>query len=128
MTKIDALTTARANFTEDTEVYAVLTKMIDTLGNRKPMSPEAKAKLTEKRQQATAAAQQARQETIVPIITDILRQNPEGMTAKDIMENYANVLPADYTWHKVQSVLIRDMKDMVDKIEAKNTANIYRLK
>jgi len=131
ITRVDAL-----NFAIDTishiEVYGeevarmddmvnILTKIRDQIAKPRKTSDEAKAKRKEKNAQARATLM----EQVLPVIREGIS---DGGTAKEIFERCKDVLPSDFTSNKVQYILLHEMKDEVEKIEAKNKPNIYKIK
>lgn len=127
MTKTVALNTALTYIpTEQTEVRDVLNGMIAQLSKpRKVASDEAKAKAAEKRKAATAAA---RAELVAKVAPVLRKHLTTPMTAKDVFEAAKAELPADFTWNKVQNVLVREMKPELDIVETKGKANTYQVK
>ena len=77
-----------------------------------------------KRKEATALARAALVGTVAPILRKYLTND---VTAKELYETAASELPTDFTWQKVQNILLREMKDELVKTEAKGKANTYRL-
>lgn len=144
MTKKDALTIALSTLTAPTypnpsfdceditrkeipveEIRETITKMIAQLSKSHTLSDEAKAKRKEK----TAQARASLMEQVLPILRDGLSNYPDvGQTAKELFENNSDVLPADFTVAKVRYILLHEMKDEVEKIEAKNKPNVYKLR
>lgn len=88
--------------------------------------PRANATETnEKRKEATAKARAV----LVAVVAPVLRKHlSTDMTAKELYDAAATELPTDFNWQKVQSILLREMKEEVVKTEAKGKANTYRLK
>lgn len=79
----------------------------------------------EKRKEATAKARAV----LVAVVAPVLRKHlSTDMTAKELYDAAATELPTDFNWQKVQSILLREMKEEVVKTEAKGKANVYRLK
>ena len=77
-----------------------------------------------KRKEATALARAALVGTVAPILRKYLTND---VTAKELYETAASELPTDFTWQKVQNILLREMKDELVKTEAKGKANTYAL-
>lgn len=122
MTKNVALTTALTFIpTEQTEVREVITSMIAQLSKPRKTSDEAKAKRKEKNAQARASLM----EQVLPVIREGIS---DGSTAKEIFERCKDALPSDFTSNKVQYILLHEMKDEVEKVEAKNKPNVYKIK
>lgn len=128
LTRVDALNYAIAAVTNSTEVLTnpdeiveVLTKIRDQIAKPRKTSDEAKAKRKEK----NAAARSALMEQVLPVIREGIS---DGGTAKEIFERCKDALPSDFTFNKVQYILLHEMKDEVEKIEAKNKANVYKIK
>jgi len=145
MTKVDALNVVLSTLTADSyevkhdtvfadgtptihtetytqqEVREVIEKMIAQLSKPRKTSDEAKAKRKEKNAQARAALM----EQVLPIIREGIS---DGGTAKEIFERCKDALPSDFTDKKVQYILLHEMADEVEKIEAKSKPNVYKLK
>ena len=129
ITRVDALNIAINSIPMDienpTEVVDVLTKIRDQIAKPRKTSDEAKAKAKAKRADARAALM----EQVLPILRDGLSNYPDvGQTAKELYEGNSDVLPADFTTAKVQYILLHEMADEVEKIEAKGKPNVYKLK
>jgi len=131
ITRVDAL-----NFAIDTisriEVYGeevarmddmvnILTKIRDQIAKPRKTSDEAKAKRKEKNAEERASLM----EQVMPIIRDGIG---DGGTAKEIFERCKESLPEDFSDKKVQYILLHEMADEVEKIEAKGKPNVYKLK
>ena len=115
---IDTIKTYREN---DTEVCDILTKIRDQIAKPRKSSDEAKAKRKEKNAQARA--------TLMAQVLPIIREGVgDGGTAKEIFERCKDALPKDFTAYKVQYILLHELVDEVDKIEAKGKANVYKIK
>lgn len=147
MTKKDALTIALTTLTASTytnpsfdgkdttrkeipveEVREVITKMIDQLSKeRTPMSDEKKATLNEKRKTETAKARAELVATVAPVLREGLSHTLQGMTAKELFADTQSRLPADFSWRKVQNILIREMRPELVITETKGKANTYAL-
>lgn len=127
MTKTVALNTALTYIPdEQAEVCEVLNGMITQLAKpRKAASDEAKAKAAEKRKAATATA---RAELVAKVAPVLRKHLTTPMTAKDLFVAAQAELPTDFTWNKVQNVLIREMKPELDIVEAKGKPNVYSIK
>lgn len=126
MTKKDALTAAIAALSqsnENDEVVETLTKMLEQVSKSHPTSDATKAK----RKEATATARAELVAKVAPVLTKALSSAPDGLTAKELFNLTASDLPADFSAPKVQNILLRELAPMVDKIEAKGKANVYRL-
>jgi len=128
ITRVDAMNYAIAAITNSTEVLTnpdeiveVLTKIRDQIAKPRKTSDEAKAKRKEK----NAAARATLMEQVLPVIRDGVS---DGGTAKEIFERCKDALPSDFTPNKVQYILLHEMKDEVEKIEAKNKPNVYKIK
>ena len=125
ITRVDALNIAINSIPMDienpTEVVDVLTKIRDQIAKPRKTSDEAKAKAKDKRAKARAALM----EQVLPIVR---KGVADGGTAKEIFERCADALPADFTAHKVQYILLNEMADEVVKTEAKGKPNIYTMK
>ena len=125
ITRVDALNIAINSIPMDienpTEVVDVLTKIRDQIAKPRKTSDEAKAKAKDKRAKARAALM----EQVLPVIREGVA---DGGTAKEIFERCADALPADFTAHKVQYILLNEMADEVVKTEAKGKPNIYKMK
>ena len=130
MTKKIALSVALSNcgadnyvFENETvsgeEVRDTITKMIEQLS--KPRSDEAR---DAKRKEATAKARAELLEKVTPI----LRANlSEPVTAKELYELCKAELPEDFTWNKVQHILIHEMKPELEITERKRGGNTYQI-
>lgn len=103
------------------EALAVIGTMREQLSKPRANAAE----VNEKRKEATAKARAELVATVAPILRKHLIVD---MTAKELYESAASELPADFNWQKVQTVLLRELKDEVVKTEAKNKANTYRIK
>ena len=132
ITRVDALNYAIAAVTNSTEVLTnpdeiveVLTKVRDQIAKPRKTSDEAKAKANEKRKAATAAARAEMCAQVVPVLRKYLTT---PITAKELYEVAKAELPADFSWNKVQNVLIREMAPELTKVEAKGKANTYCIK
>ena len=125
LTRVDALNIAINSIPMDienpTEVVEVLTKIRDQIAKPRKTSDEAKAKRKEKNAQARASLM----EQVLPVIREGIS---DGGTAKEIFERCKDALPSDFTSNKVQYILLHEMKDEVEKIEAKNKPNVYKIK
>ena len=128
LTRVDAMNYAIAAVTNSTEVLTnpdeiveVLTKIRDQIAKPRKTSDEAKAKRREKNTQARAALM----EQVLPTIREGVA---DGGTAKEIFERCKDTLPSDFTDKKVQYILLHEMADEVEKIEAKGKPNVYKLK
>lgn len=115
---IDTITTYREN---DTAVCDILAKMRDQIAKPRKTSEDTKARTKAKRanERAILMAQ------ILPIVRESVA---DGGTAKEIFERCADALPKDFTAAKVQYILLHEMADEVEKIEAKGKPNIYKMK
>lgn len=126
MTKKEALNIAIAMLTdEQDEAREVLIKMAEQVSKPRTMSDEAKTALNDKRKAATAAARAALLETVTPVLRKHLIS---PVTAKELYEAAKTELPADFSWNKVQNILIREMAPELNKVEAKGKPNTYVLK
>lgn len=124
MTKKNALELAIASI-DNTEAIETLTKMLEQIENRKPMTDEKKAELNAKRKEATSTARKELIEKVAPILRKYLTA---PITAKELFEVAKSELPSDFSWQKVQNVLIRELAPELDKVEAKGKPNTYALK
>ena len=128
MTKKNALEVAIAALAIDPkndEVVETLNKMVEQLEkSRTPMSDEKKAELNAKRKAETAKARAELLEKVVPVLSKYLDTD---RTAKELFETAQAELPADFSWQKVQNILIREMAPSLIKTEAKGKPNTYRL-
>ena len=128
MTRVDALNFAIETITtyreNDTAVCDVLAKIRDQIAKPRKISEDSKARAKAKRanERAVLMAQ------VLPALRGSLALVADGMTAKELYEACANVLPADFTANKVQYILLHEMKDEVVKTEAKGKPNIYKMK
>lgn len=129
MTKKDALNAAIATMSTtegNEEAIGILTKMVAQLSKeRKAMSDEAKAAISMKRKADTAE----KRAKVVAAVSPVLRKYLDTpRTAKELFEVAKNELPEDYTWNKVQAMLIREMKPELEIIQKKGSADHYVLK
>ena len=132
ITRVDALNTAinmvtdtiELNGSDDpdevklTETVEVLTKIRDQIAKSHTSSDKSKAKAKEKR--AIARAELMKQ--VLPVVRDAIG---DGGTAKVIFQRCADKLPEDFTPAKVQYILLHELADEVNKVEAKNKPNVY---
>ena len=128
MTKKNALELAISILSTDNandEAVETLQKMVEQLENRTPMSEEKKAELSAKRKEATKTA---REELVGKVAPVLRRYLTAPMTAKELFEVAKAELPTDFSWQKVQNVLLREMAEELVKVEAKGKANTYALK
>lgn len=127
MTKKDALTIALNTVTDET-AKAIYQKMIDQLSKeRTPMSDEKRAAANEKRKAETAKARAELVATVAPVLREGLSHTLQGMTAKELFTDTQSRLPADFSWQKVQNILIREMRPELVITETKGKANTYAL-
>ena len=130
MTYAVALSTAIETM-KDTmpEVAERLTALRETLAKRSQRSEDSKAKASAKRKEATAKARAELMEQVLPILRDGLSNYPDvGQTAKELYEGNSDILPTDFTVAKVQYILLHEMADEIEKIEAKGKPNVYKMK
>ena len=108
------------------EVREALTKMIEQLSKpRSEGSEEAREKAAAKRKEANAKARAELLEQVTPV----LRANlSEPVTAKELYELCKTDLPNDFSWNKVQHILIHEMKPELEITERKKGGNIYQIK
>jgi len=108
------------------EVREALTKMIEQLSKpRNEGSEEAREKAAAKRKEANAKARAELIEKVAPV----LRANlSEPVTAKELFEICKTELPDDFSWNKVQHILIHEMKPELEIIERKKGGNTYQIK
>lgn len=128
MTKHDALVYALntvMEYKDNDDVREVLTTMIAQLSKPRKTSDEAKAKASAKRKENNAKERRALCAQVLPILREAAI---EGGTAKEIFERCKDMLPMDFTANKVQYMLLHEMANEVDKIEAKNKPNVYKMK
>lgn len=125
MTYAVALSTA-IDTMKDTmpEVAERLEALRATLAKRGERSDEAREKASAKRKEQTAAKRAEMASVVVPVLRKVIDHD---MTAKEIFESAKELLPQDFTAPKVQTYLLREMKDELIKTEAKGKANTYRL-
>ena len=122
MTKITALNSALTHIPEtETEVREIITNMITQLSKPRSVNPEAAAAKKEK----TAANRAALVATVAPVLRKYL-DTPR--TAKELFDVAKAELPADFSWNKVQNILIRELAPELTKVEAKGKANTYQIK
>ena len=128
MTKKNALELAIATLAinnANDEAVETLNKMLEQLEKaRTPMSDEKKAELNAKRKAETAKARAELLAKVTPVLRKYLVSD---VTAKELFEMAKEELPSDFSWNKVQNILIREMASEVVKTEAKGKANTYRL-
>lgn len=107
-------------------VVDTFNKMIEQLSKpRSASSDEAREKAAQKKKEATAKARAELLDAVAPVLRKYLSA---PITAKDLFDAAKAELPADFSWHKVQSILIREMAPELNKVEAKGKANTYCLK
>lgn len=124
MTKKEALSIALSTMTNE-EAKTVIEGMITQLSKSRSMSDEAKTKANEKRKAATATARATLIDEVAPVLRKYLTT---PVTAKELYEVAKTELPADFSWNKVQNILIREMKPELFIVEAKGKANTYCIK
>lgn len=100
------------------EIVEVLTKIRDQIAKSHTSSDKSKAKAKEKR--AIARAELMKQ--VLPVVRDAIG---DGGTAKEIFERCSDKLPDDFTSAKVQYILLHELANEVNKVEAKNKPNVY---
>ena len=124
MTYAVALSTA-IDTIKDTnpEVAERLTALRERLAQRSQRSEDSKTKASAKRKEQTAAKRAETASIVVPILRKVIDRD---MTAKEIFESAKEFLPQDFTAPKVQTYLLREMKDELVKTETKGKANTYR--
>ena len=124
MTYAVALSTA-IDTIKDTnpEVAERLTALRERLAQRSQRSEDSKAKASAKRKTQTAEKRAEMASIVVPVLRKVIDRD---MTAKEIFESAKEFLPQDFTVNKVQTYLLREMKDELVKTETKNKANTYR--
>lgn len=91
--------------------------------NSHKTSDAAKEKQAAKRAEARTAVVNV----IAPVLREELSHTLEGVTAKELYDLAKAKLPEDFTANKVQYILLHEMASEVEKIEAKNKPNAYRL-
>ena len=128
MTKKDALNaaiTAMSATEGNEEAIGVLTKMVAQLSKeRKVMSDEAKAAISEKRKAETAE----KRAKVVAAVSPVLRKHLDTpRTAKEIFAAAQAQLPKGFTTPKVQNILIREMAPELVRTERKKGGDLYRL-
>lgn len=135
MTKKNALELAISILSTDNandEAVETLQKMVEQLENRTPMSEEKKAELSAKRKEATKTAREELVGKVAPVLrkylTALRKYLTAPMTAKELYETAKEELPSDFSWQKVQNILLREMAEELVKVEAKGKANTYALK
>ena len=107
------------------EVRETITKMIEQLSIRREGSEDARAKAAQKKKDATAKARAELLEKVAPV----LRANlSEPVTAKELFEVCKTNLPEDFSWNKVQHILIHEMKPELEITERKKGGNTYQIK
>lgn len=130
LTRVDALNYAIAAVTNSTEVLTnpdeiveVLEKIRDQIAKPRKTSDEVKVKANQKRKADTAAKRAELAAQVVPVLREVITSD---MTAKEIFAAAQDRLPKDFTAPKVQTYLLREMKDELVKTETKGHANTYR--
>ena len=124
MTYAVALSTAIDTIKDANPIVAErLTALRESVIKRAERSDEAKAKASQKRKANTAAKRAELAAQVVPILREVITSD---MTAKEIFAAAQERLPQDFTAPKVQTYLLREMKDELVKTEAKGKANTYR--
>ena len=122
MTYAQALTIAIETI-DDAAVIDRLRSLRETLAKRSQRSEDSKAKASAKRKTQTAEKRAEMASIVVPVLRKVIDRD---MTAKEIFESAKEFLPQDFTANKVQTYLLREMKDELIKTETKNKANTYR--
>lgn len=136
MNYVDALNIAIAAMSAMDEQDESTTKAIEKLvslrttyanrnASRPGMSDEKKAEISAKRKAETAAKRKELLDVVVPVLRKYL---VAPLTAKQLFEVAKNELPADFSWNKVQNILIREMAPDLIKTEVKGQSNTYVLK
>lgn len=124
MTYAVALSTAIDTIKDTNPIVAErLSALRESVIKRAERSDEAKAKASQKRKADTAAKRAELAAQVVPILREVITSD---MTAKEIFTAAKERLPQDFTAPKVQTYLLREMKDELVKTEIKNKANTYR--
>ena len=135
MNYVDALNIALETMAtvEQSDVIVKATERLSTMretymnraNNPRKMSDEKKAEISAKRKAETAAARAELMANVGPVLRKYL---VEPRTAKELFELAKAELPEDFTWNKVQAVLVRDMKDELIKVEVKGKPNTYQMR
>ena len=131
MTKKEALTVAlNALLGMDTEEAAEAITSVNGMIAQlsKPANEEKRAAANAARKEKTAAARAELVAAVAPVLRGVLMHTQLGMTAKDIFIDAQPFLPQGFSWQKVQNILLREMREELDVIEAKGKPNLYRLK
>lgn len=127
MTRKAAIENAVAILSADArnaETVETLNKILVGLHReRKPLTDEQKQANSAKRK---AIAAEKRKEMITPIIPILRDALSEPMTAKELYEKVKDNLPADFSWQKVQAILLKEMSPEVTKIECGRNAHQYK--
>ena len=108
---------------ENDETIERLQALSAALVKRNKTSDAAKEKQATKRVEARTAVVNV----VVPVLREALTHTQIGVTAKELYDLAKNSLPEDFTANKVQYILLHEMASEVEKIEAKNKPNTYRL-
>ena len=115
---------APANIEECAETVVKLSALKEKYEKPREGSDEAREKAYAKRKEATAKARAELLEKVTPI----LRANlSEPVTAKELYELCKAELPEDFTWNKVQHILIHEMKPELEITERKRGGNTYQI-
>lgn len=129
MTYSDALKTAINALSNDNaydEAVEKLSTLLHSLEvrNSARKTPEAKEKVNAQRKAKTAEKRVAITEVVAPVVRKYLTVE---MNVKQLFDIARSELPEDFTANKLQYVLLHDMTNEVEKVEAKGKANVYRL-
>lgn len=129
MTYSQALGTAITTLSTDTANAEIVERLTALKAKydapKSPVSDEKKAAISAKRKEATATARAELISSVAPVLRKYLDTD---RTAKEIYTLAQSELPADFSWQKVQNVLLRELEPEVVKTPHKGEASTYRLR
>ena len=105
-----------------------ISEALETVAAMREQLSKPRANATEANEKRKEATAKARAELVAAVVPALRKHLSTDMTAKELYDAAATELPTDFNWQKVQSILLREMKEEVIKTEAKGKANTYRLK
>ncbi len=106
------------------EVY---TSYKTTLDKPRTVSPETAAKREKAAEDRKIATKEARAKLIAEVAPVLRKYLTTDVTAKELTEKASAELPADFTWHKVQNILSRELAPELVRTERKKGGDTYRL-
>lgn len=132
MTYVDALNTAmdalRTAYTADNETVMKAVEKLSAIRDTYQRRADERAPLSDKAKAIRKAQTAERRAALVARVAPILRAHlSQPITAKELFEAVKDEIP-DFSPAKVQNVLLREMRDELNIVEAKGKANTYQLK